>query len=51
MCSFPTAKACLNTKRNSIGVELDEMYFEVGTKRVNEHLKTLDYVPEISYNV
>ena len=51
MGSFTTAIACLNTKRNFIGIELDEKYFEVGTKRVNEHLKTLDYAPEICYNV
>ena len=51
MGSFTTAIACLNTKRNCIGIELDEKYFEVGSKRINEHLKTLDYVPEISYNV
>ena len=45
--SFTTAIACLNTKRNFIGIELDDYYFEVGTKRVNEHLKTLDYAPKI----
>ena len=49
--SFTTAIACLNTKRDFIGIELDEKYFEVGTKRVNEHLKTLDYTPKICYNV
>ena len=42
MGSFTTAIACLNTKRDFIGIELDDYYFEVGTKRVNEHLKTLD---------
>lgn len=51
MGSFTTAIACLNTKRDFIGIELDEKYFEVGTKRVNEHLKTLDYAPKICYNV
>ncbi len=45
--SFTTAIACLNTKRNFIGIELDEHYFEVGTKRINEHIKTLDYRPDI----
>lgn len=49
MGSFTTAIACLNTKRNFIGIELDEHYFEVGSKRVNEHLKTLDYAPKIRY--
>ena len=49
--SFTTAIACLNTKRRFIGIELDDGYFEIGTKRVNEHLKTLDYTPKICYNV
>lgn len=49
--SFTTGIASLNTKRNFIGIELDEHYFEVGTKRVKEHLKILDYTPEIRYNV
>lgn len=49
MGSFTTAIACLDTKRNFIGIELDEHYFEVGSKRVNEHLKTLDYAPKIRY--
>lgn len=48
MGSFTTAIACLNTKRNFIGIELDEHYFEVGSKRVKEHLATLDYTPEIN---
>lgn len=51
MGSFTTAIACLNTKRNFIGIELDEHYFEVGSKRVKERLNTLDYTPEIRYNV
>ena len=51
MGSFTTAIACLNTKRRFIGIELNDGYFEIGTKRVNEHLKTLDYTPKICYNV
>lgn len=51
MGSFTTAIACLNTKRRFTGIELDDGYFEIGTKRVNEHLKTLDYTPKICYNV
>jgi len=51
MGSFTTAIACINTKRDFIGIELDDGYFEIGTKRVNEHLKTLDYTPKICYNV
>ena len=49
MGSFTTAIACLNTKRNFIGVELDDKYFEIGTDRVEKHIKTLDYTPNIVY--
>lgn len=51
MGSFTTAIACLNTKRNFIGIELDENYFKIGTERIEKHLLTLDYTPKISYNV
>lgn len=51
MGSFTTAIACLNTKRNFIGIELDNKYFEVGTKRVEGHLKTLDYKPKVVYHL
>jgi len=51
MGSFTTAIACLNTKRDFIGIELDEDYFRIGTKRVEEHLPTLDYKPKIVYNL
>ena len=45
--SFTTAIACLNTKRNFIGIEKDEHYFQIGKERINKHIKTLDYTPEI----
>ncbi|WP_439332934.1 DNA methyltransferase [Staphylococcus pseudintermedius] len=32
--SGTTAVACLNTKRNYIGFELDEEYYEVALKRI-----------------
>ena len=51
MGSFTTAIACLNTKRNFIGIELDDNYFKIGTKRVEEHLDTLDYKPKVVYNL
>ena len=35
--SFTTGVACLNTKRNFIGIELDKTYFDIGTKRVTNH--------------
>lgn len=49
MGSFTTAIACLNTKRSFIGIELDEEYFKIGTKRLENHLKTIDYKPEVTY--
>lgn len=49
MGSFTTAIACLNTKRNFIGIELDEQYFKVGSERLEKHLITLDYKPKIAY--
>ena len=51
MGSFTTAIACLNTKRDFIGIELNDEYFKVGTKRVEEHLTTLDYTPKMVYNL
>ena len=38
--SFTTAIACMNTNRNWICIEKDEKYFEIGTKRIMEHLKS-----------
>jgi len=49
MGSFTTAIACLNTKRNFVGIELDGEYFNAGTRRVEEHLKKLDYKPEMCF--
>lgn len=51
MGSFTTAIACLNTKRDFIGIELDDNYFKVGTERVEKHLETLGYKPKIVYNL
>lgn len=48
--SFTTAIACLNTKRNFIGIELDKNYFKIGSERIEKHLETLDYKPEIVCN-
>ena len=50
MGSFTTAIACLNTKRNFIGIELDKNYFKIGSERLEKHLETLDYKPEIVFN-
>ena len=40
MGSGSTCVACLNTKRNFIGIEKDEKYFEIAKKRIEEHLTT-----------
>ena len=42
MGSGSTAIACMNTNRNFIGIELDESYFAIAKKRVEENKKELD---------
>ena len=42
MGSGTTMIACQNTKRNGIGIELDEHYFAIAKKRVEENKKELD---------
>jgi site-specific DNA-methyltransferase (adenine-specific) len=34
MGSGTTGVACVNTNRNFIGIELDEGYFEIASKRI-----------------
>ena len=36
MGSGSTGVACLNTKRNFIGIEIDDEYFEIAKQRINE---------------
>jgi len=36
--SGTTAIACINTNRNYIGIELDEDYYNIANKRINEHI-------------
>ena len=37
-CSLPlTGVACVNTNRNFIGIEMDDNYFDIATKRINNH--------------
>lgn len=38
--SGTTGIACINTKRNFIGIEKDDKYFEIAKKRIEEHLTT-----------
>jgi len=40
MGSGSTGVACVNTKRNFIGIEKDDKYFEIAKKRIEEHLTT-----------
>jgi site-specific DNA-methyltransferase (adenine-specific) len=40
MGSGSTGIACLNTKRNFIGIEKDDKYFVIAKKRIEEHLTT-----------
>lgn len=40
MGSGSTGIACINTKRNFIGIEKDDKYFEIAKKRIEDHLTT-----------
>ena len=42
MGSGSTGIACMNTNRNFIGIELDENYFNISKKRVEERRKEKD---------
>ena len=39
--SMTTAIACINTNRRCICIEKDDVFFEIGRKRVEEHQKQL----------
>ena len=42
MGSGTTGVACVNTKRNFIGIELDENYFNIAKERINNKIKELE---------
>lgn len=41
MGSGTTAIACMNTKRNFVGFELDKGYFDIANERINKHKEAL----------
>ena len=43
MGSGSTMVACVNTKRQGIGIELDETYYKLAKKRVEEKIKEKDH--------
>ena len=44
MGSGSTGVACVNTNRDFIGIELDENYFRIAEKRIDEAIKNADMV-------
>ena len=38
-----TGVACVNTKRNFIGIELNEEYFNIAKKRIKEETSNLKF--------
>ena len=44
MGSGSTGVACLNTNRNFIGFEMDKDYFDIATKRIEEHEQQLEMI-------
>lgn len=46
--SFTTGVACVNTKRNFIGIELDKNYFDIGVNRIKERITCLNLETELT---
>ena len=38
MGSGSTGVACINTNRNFVGIELDELYYNIAAKRINDSI-------------
>lgn len=49
--SMSTVVAAINTKRNCVGIEKDRTYFEIGRKRVLEHIKSASDDSEVKHIV
>ena len=47
MGSASTGIACINLKRDFIGFELDEAYFNIAKQRIDKHLATFEYKKSI----
>ena len=41
MGSGSTGVACLNTNRNFIGIEIEEEYFDIAKKRIEEAMEQI----------
>ena len=42
MGSGSTGIACVNLNRSFIGIEMDDKYFEIASKRINDHIKKIN---------
>ena len=47
MGSGSTGVACINTKRNFVGIEKDEKYFEIAKKRIEEAIAKLNLTTDV----
>ena len=47
MGSGTTGVACVNTGRNFIGIELDQGYFDIACKRIEEAQRIMETEPPI----
>ena len=47
MGSGSTGIACVNTNRKFIGIELDDDYFHIAKKRINDRVNELKYTLDL----
>ena len=50
MGSGTTMVSCVNTNRNGIGIEMDENYFNIAKKRVEEKKEEKENEPPTLFN-